>query len=51
MSIWNLLLFCRVTSEWVVAEIPGANMKEFSDTILSEAKRPQIQCLSPKGKF
>jgi hypothetical protein len=35
----------------VVAEIPGANMKEFFDTILSEAKRPQIQCLSPKGEF
>jgi hypothetical protein len=35
----------------VVAEIPGANIKEFLVTILSEAKPPQIQCLSPKGEF
>jgi hypothetical protein len=34
-----------------VAHIPGANIKEFLGTILSEAKRPQIQCLSPKGEF
>jgi hypothetical protein len=26
-------------------------MKIFSATILSEAKRPQIGCLSPKGEF
>ncbi len=26
-------------------------MKEFWLTILSEAKRPQTQCLSPKGEF
>jgi hypothetical protein len=26
-------------------------MKEFLVTILSEAKRPQTQCLSPKGEF
>jgi len=26
-------------------------MKIFSITILSEAKRPQIECLSPKGEF
>ncbi len=30
---------------------PGANIKEFWLTILNEAKRPQIQCLSPKGEF
>ena len=30
---------------------PGTNIKEFLVTILSEAKRPQIQCLSPKGEF
>jgi hypothetical protein len=35
----------------VVAEIPGANIKEFLVTILSEAKRPQIQCLSLKGEI
>ena len=35
----------------VVAEIPGANSKEFLVTILSEAKRPQTQCLSLKGEF
>jgi hypothetical protein len=26
-------------------------LKIFSLTILSEAKRPQIQCLSPEGEF
>jgi len=26
-------------------------MKIFSGTILSEAQRPQIECLSPKGEF
>jgi hypothetical protein len=26
-------------------------MKIFSGTILSEAERPQIECLSPKGEF
>jgi hypothetical protein len=30
---------------------PGANIKEFWLTILSEAKRPQTQCPSPKGEF
>ena len=30
---------------------PGANIKEFLLTILSEAKRPQTQCLSPTGEF
>ncbi len=30
---------------------PGANIKEFWLTILSEAKRPQRQCLSPQGEF
>jgi cytoplasmic iron level regulating protein YaaA (DUF328/UPF0246 family) len=30
---------------------PGANIKEFWLTILSEAKRPQTQCLRPKGEF
>jgi hypothetical protein len=33
------------------AEIPGANIKEFLVTILSEAKRLQTQCLSLKGEF
>ena len=27
------------------------NFEEFWLTILSEAKRPQIQCLSPEGEF
>ncbi len=39
----------QVISVAAVAQIPGANIKEFLLTILSEAKRPQIQCLSPKG--
>jgi hypothetical protein len=30
---------------------PGVNIKESWLTILSEAKRPQTQCLSPKGEF
>jgi len=30
---------------------PGANIKEFWLTILSEAERSQTQCLSPKGEF
>jgi hypothetical protein len=39
-----------------VAHIPGANIKEFwltilSEANLSEAKRPQIQCSSPKSEF
>ncbi len=42
----------RGVTPWrVVAEIPGANGKEFLITILNEAKRPQIQCLSLKGEF
>jgi len=36
---------------WVLPGFPGANIKEFLVTILSEAKRPQIQCLSLKGEF
>ena len=32
-------------------ESPGANMKEFLVTILSEVKRPQTQYLNPKGEF
>jgi len=35
---------------WAVAHIPGANSKEFLVTILSEAKRPQIQLSEPKGR-
>jgi len=31
-----------------LAHIPGANMKEFLSTILSEAKRPQIQLSEPE---
>jgi len=31
------------------AHIPGANIKEFLVTILSEAKRPQIQLSEPGG--
>jgi len=38
-------------SQGPVAEIPGANSKEFLVTILGEAKRPQTQCLSLKGEF
>jgi hypothetical protein len=37
--------------EGIVAQIPGANIKEFLVTILSEVKRPQTQCLSPEGEF
>ena len=33
-----------------VAHIPGANMKEFLVTILSEVKRPQIQLSEPEGR-
>jgi hypothetical protein len=33
-----------------VAHIPGANIKEFLVTILSEAKRPQIQLVEPEGQ-
>jgi len=32
-----------------VAHIPGANIKEFLVTILSEVKRPQIQLAEPEG--
>ena len=35
----------------MVPGFPGANINEFWLTILSEAKRPQTQCLSPKGEF
>jgi len=41
----------RVKFIQAVAQIPGVNIKEFLVTILSEAKRPQIQCLSLKGEF
>ncbi len=34
-----------------VVQIPGAEINEFLLTILSESKRPQIQCLSPEGEF
>jgi len=34
-----------------VAHIPGANIKEFLGTILSEAKRAQIPRLSWDGEF
>ena len=30
---------------------PDARIQMFSETILGEAKRPQIQCPSPKGEF
>jgi len=33
-----------------VAHIPGANIKEFLVTILSEVKRPQIQLSEPGGR-
>jgi len=33
-----------------VAHIPGANIKEFLGTILSEAKRPQIQLSESEGR-
>jgi len=33
-----------------VAHIPGANMKEFWLTILSEAERAQIQLCEPVGR-
>jgi len=46
-SFYRLKLTCQAA----VAEIPGANIKEFLVTILSEAKRLQIQCLSLKGEF
>jgi hypothetical protein len=35
---------------WAVSHIPGANFKEFLVTILSEAKRPQIQLFEPEGQ-
>jgi hypothetical protein len=35
----------------LLPESPGANIKEFLVTIISEVKRPQTQCLSPKGEF
>jgi hypothetical protein len=40
-----------VRSKRRVAQIPGANIKEFLVTILSEAARPQILYLSLKGEF
>jgi len=36
---------------WMVPWFPGEYMKEFWVIILSEAKRPQTQCLSAKGEF
>ncbi len=33
----------------LLAGFPGANIKEFLVTILSEAKWPQIKCLNLKG--
>ena len=35
----------------LLPESPGANIKEFLVTIISEVKRPQTQCLSPKDEF
>jgi hypothetical protein len=35
----------------LLPESPEANIKESLVTILSEEKRLQIQCLSPKGEF
>ena len=40
-----------VRSKRRVAQIPGANIKEFTVSILSEAARPQILFLSLKGEF
>jgi hypothetical protein len=40
----------RYRIQRAVAHIPGANIKEFLVTILSEAKRPQIQLFEPKGR-
>ena len=36
---------------WAVAHIPGANIKEFLGTILSEPKRQQIPRLSKDGEL
>jgi hypothetical protein len=41
MSLLNKLL----------SGFPGANIKEFWLTILSEAERSQTYCLSPEGEF
>ena len=35
---------------WGVDHIPGANIKEFLITILSEAERPQIHLSEPEGR-
>jgi hypothetical protein len=35
----------------VLPKSPGANIKEFLVSIVSEAKRPQTQYLSLKGEF
>ena len=35
----------------VLPKFPEANIKEFWVTILSEAKPPQNQCMSPEGEF
>jgi hypothetical protein len=35
----------------MLPRFPEANIKEFWLTILSKAKRPQTQCLKPKGEF
>jgi len=47
----HLPVLMRVSTLQAVAQIPGANIKEFLVTILSEVKRSQTQCLSPKGEF
>jgi hypothetical protein len=41
----------RSNDKGLLPESPGANIKEFLVTILSKVKRPQTQCLSPKGEF
>jgi len=41
----------NVKYQRALAHVPGASIKEFLVTILSEAKRPQIQLFEPKGEF
>jgi len=56
MSIGVILNKLCPGSKWSAIEgllpkSPGANIKEFLLPILSETKRPQIQCLSLKASF
>ncbi len=39
----------QASSQGNGAQIPGANIKEFLATILSEAKRQQIHLSEPRG--